>query len=194
MPDSEACRDPDYLQNRTRLFAWKWMTWEFFKSFIVDTFVHVGCFCVKTAKEGCFDAQWPPDFEDATTLTFSRSHWPALNFVKCRIPIKLLRAPRTQDKIQFPRSLLWTTSITVEWADPEVLEVVREGRRQAFFEKSLEAVQLFNHNRRFGRWPTLDFALCCHRCWLRSLDFVRYDGEGPIVGTERWGLELCGTG
>jgi hypothetical protein len=148
--------NPNHSQNQTRLFASKWMTWEFFKSFILHAFEHVGCLCGKTVKEGCFDPQWPPDFEDATTMTFSRSHWPALTFVKCRIPVKLLRAPWTEGKIQFLWFLLWTTSMTVDWADPEVLEAVRQGRKQAFLEKNLDAVQLFNHNRRLGRWPTLD--------------------------------------
>ena len=89
-------------------------------------------------------------------MTFSRSHWPALTFVKARLPVHLLRGPWTQDKIQFLRFLLWTTSMTVDWADPRVFKIVREGKRQAFVEKNLEAVQLFNHNRRLGKAPNLD--------------------------------------
>ncbi|KAJ4351448.1 uncharacterized protein N0V89_006790 [Didymosphaeria variabile] len=147
--------NPNVSLNQTRLFASKWMTWEYFKSFLFDAFEHIGCLCGKTAQEGCFDAQWPPNFEDATAMTFSRSHCPALTFVKCRLPVKLLHGPWTQDKIQFLRFLLWMTSMTVEWANPEVLNIVREGRRQAFLEKNLEAVQLFNHNRRLGRSPDL---------------------------------------
>ncbi|KAL1593156.1 hypothetical protein SLS60_010763 [Paraconiothyrium brasiliense] len=147
---------PDASLNRTRLFASRWMTWEYFKSFLLYAFDRIGCLCGMTAEEGCFDAQWPPNFEDATTMTFNRCHCPALTYVKCRLPVKLLHGPWTQDKVQFLLFLLWTTSMTVDWANPEVSHIAREGKKQAFLEKNLEAVQLFNHNRRLGRSPNLD--------------------------------------
>ncbi|XPT01943.1 hypothetical protein M3J09_011067 [Ascochyta lentis] len=141
---------------QTAIFASRWMTWSFFKSWIVRTYACNGCLCGLTPEEGCFDAQWPPNFEDATSMVFSRSHLPRLAFVRCRLPRKLLSGPWTQDKVQYLRFLLWNTSMTVNWHDAEASQIAIRGRRQAFFENNLDAVELFNHNRRLGRPPTLE--------------------------------------
>ena len=141
---------------QTRLFASRWMTWGYFKSFIIKTWEDKGCLCGKTEEEGCFDKQWPPDFGDATSMLFTRSHLPALSFVKCRIPVKLLHGPWTVDKIQFLRFILWVTSMTVDWADQGTRTLVLEGKGEAMLTRNLEIVQLFNHNRRLGRAPNLD--------------------------------------
>jgi hypothetical protein len=50
-------------RNQTRIFAKKWMTWEYFKSFLIKTYETHGCLCGKSTEMGCFDAQWPPDWE-----------------------------------------------------------------------------------------------------------------------------------
>jgi|SRR5690242_17340857 len=141
---------------QSAIFASKWMTWSFFKSWILRTYGSNGCLCGLTPEEGCFDAQWPPNFEDATSMVLSRSHLPRLAFVRCRLPKKLLTGPWTAEKIQFLRFLLWQTSMTVDWHDPETSRVAKEGRRRAFLENNLEAVELFNSNRRLGRPPTLE--------------------------------------
>ncbi|KAJ4984975.1 hypothetical protein SVAN01_09497 [Stagonosporopsis vannaccii] len=141
---------------QSAIFASRWMTWPFFKSWILRTYGGNGCLCGLTPEEGCFDAQWPPKFADATSMVFSRSHLPRLAFVRCRLPKKLLAGPWTEDKIQFLRFLLWTTSMTVDWRDPETSQVVKAGRRRAFLENNLEAVELFNSNRRLGRPPSLE--------------------------------------
>jgi len=140
---------------QTFLFASQWMTWAFFKSWIVKTYGPNGCLCGLTSDTGCFDAQWPPNFEHATEMVFSRSHLPRLAFIKARIPKKLLRGLWTADKVQFLQFLLWITSMTVDWSDPEARETAIEGRTQAILERSLEAVELFNHNRRLGKVATL---------------------------------------
>jgi hypothetical protein len=142
--------------NQTYIFASRWMTWNFFKSWIIRRYEVNGCLCGLTPGEGCFDAQWPPNFEDATTMVFSRSHIPRIAFVKGRLPKKLLRAPWTQDKIEFLRFLLWITSMTVDWTDPETRQTTIEGRKQAMSEKNLAAVELFNHNRRLGKAADLE--------------------------------------
>jgi hypothetical protein len=80
----------DKAINQSRIFASRWMTWDLFQAFLVKTYESVGCLCGKTQEEGCFDAQWPPEWEDATEMVFSRSHFPELAWVKCRIPAKLL--------------------------------------------------------------------------------------------------------
>lgn len=95
-------------------------------------------------------------FEDATTMLFSRSHLPASSWVKGRLPLKLLHGPWTDDKIQFLRFLLWTTSMTVDWTNPVMRQAVLDGKKEAILEKNLEAVQLLNHNRRLGKAPSLD--------------------------------------
>jgi hypothetical protein len=136
---------------QTTIFASKWMTWEFFQSWMLRRFGPNGCLCDRTQDEGCFDAQWPPNFGDATKMVFSRSHLPRLAFVKARVPRKLLRGPWTQDKIEYLRFLLWITSMSVDCSDPAACEAAMEGRRQAMMERNLEAVELFNHNRRLGR-------------------------------------------
>ncbi|KAF3047045.1 hypothetical protein E8E12_010763 [Didymella heteroderae] len=138
------------------IFASKWMTWSFFKSWLVKTYETKGCLCGLTPEEGCFDAQWPPVFENATSMVFSRSHLPRLAFVRCRIPKKLLGGPWTIDKIQYLQFLLWTTSMTVDWQDPETRQRAFDGKRQAILEKNLGAVELFNNVRRLGRPPTLE--------------------------------------
>lgn len=139
---------------QTAIFASRWMTWSFFKSWVIRTYEDKGCLCGLAPDEGCFDAQWPPKFEDTTSMVFSRSHLPRLAFVRCRLPKKLLGGPWTAQKVQFLRFLLWTTSMTVDWQDPETRQLTIEGRRQAFLENNLGAVELFNHNRRLGRPPT----------------------------------------
>jgi hypothetical protein len=149
----------DYImrsRSQSSIFASKWMTWTFLKRWILKTFESSGCLCGRTPDEGCFDAQWPPNFENATSMVFSRSHLPRLAFIHCRLPKKLLTGPWTSDKVQFLRFLLWITSMTVDWRDPESHRLAIEGRRQAFLENNLEAVELFNHNRRLGRPPTLE--------------------------------------
>jgi hypothetical protein len=141
---------------QTAIFASKWMTWSFFKSWIIRTYEGNGCLCGLTPENGCFDAQWPPNFKDVTSMVFSRSHLPRLAFVRGRLPKKLLCGPWTSDKVQFLRFLLWTTSMTVDWRDSEARQIALEGRKQAFLEQNLEAAELFNHNRRLGRPPTLE--------------------------------------
>ena len=141
---------------QTYIFASKWMTWSFFKSWCLRRFEAQGCLCDRKLAEGCFDAQWPPNFNDATKMTFSRSHLPRLAFVKGRIPRKLLKGPWSQDKIEFLRFLLWITSMSVDWHDPETARIAVEGRYQAMIERNLEAVELFNHNRRLGNFSSLE--------------------------------------
>ncbi|CAN9116143.1 unnamed protein product [Alternaria alternata] len=74
-----------------------------------------------------------------------------LSIVKGRIPKKLLSGPWTRDKIEFLRFLLWITAMTVDWMNPETAQVAIDGRKQAMLDRNLEAVELFNHNRRLGR-------------------------------------------
>ncbi|KAJ8119086.1 hypothetical protein OPT61_g46 [Boeremia exigua] len=154
---TERCED--YARRSTAqsaIFASRWMTWSFFKSWITRAYESNGCLCGSSPDHGCFDAQWPPNFENATAMTFSRSHLPRLAFVRCRLPKKLLSGPWTKDKVDFLRFLLWITSMTVDWRDPETCQLTKDGRRQAFLENNLEAVELFNNNRRLGRPPTLE--------------------------------------
>lgn len=136
---------------QTFMFASRWMTWSFFKTWHSDFYGPIGCLCGSTCLQGCFDPQWPPDFEQATNMVFSRSHLPRLAFVKARIPKKLLCGPWFPDKVQYLAFLLWITSMTVDWNDAETRQVAVDGRLQAIREGSLEAVELFNHNRRLGR-------------------------------------------
>jgi hypothetical protein len=138
---------------QTFLFSRRWMTWSFFQRWILRTWGSQGCLC---GRKGCFDAQWPPHFADATRMVFSRSHLPRLAFVRARLPTKLLRGPWTTDKIEFLRFLLWLTGMTVDWRDDGVRRIALQGRREAVLEKSLEAVELFNHVRRLGRAPSLE--------------------------------------
>jgi hypothetical protein len=140
---------------QTYIFATKWMTWTFFKSWILRHYAPIGCLCGAAEKEKCFDSQWPPDFENATNMVFSRSHLPHLAFFKARLPKKLLRGPWTTDKVQFLQFLLWTTSMTVDWDDAETRETAIKGRLQAMRERNLDAVVLFNHNRRLGKGADL---------------------------------------
>ncbi|KAL6711392.1 hypothetical protein ACN47E_004326 [Coniothyrium glycines] len=146
---------PNFLADaeaQTYLFASKWMTWAYFKCWVLRAFEAHGCLC---ASKECFDPQWPPDFEDATTMVFSRSHLPKLSFIRCRLPIKLLHGPWTQDKVQYLRFLLWTTSMSVDWRSEAAALAALRGRRDAMTEQNLEAVELFNHNRRLGRGASL---------------------------------------
>lgn len=89
-------------------------------------------------------------------MVFSRSHLPRLAFVNARIPRKLLRGPWTDDNVQFLRFVLWTTSMTVDWSNSEVYQAAMEGRKKAILEGNLEAVQIFNHNRRLGKFASTD--------------------------------------
>jgi hypothetical protein len=139
---------------QTCIFASRWMTWGLFKSWLTRTYETNGCLCGLTRDEGCFDAQWPPNFENATEMVFTRSHLPRLAFIRARIPMKLLCGPWTSDKIQFLKFLLWLTSMTVDWNNDEVHQTAIKGRLQAMREQNLEAVELFNHNRRLGKFAT----------------------------------------
>jgi hypothetical protein len=117
---------------------------------------------------------------------FSRSHLPRLAFVNARIPKKLLNGPWTDDNVQFLRFLLWITSMTVDWSDPEAYYAAIEGRKQAMLQGSLEAVQLFNHNRRLGKFASIDtvrFAVLEAGC-NRS---IVYD---TLVIANKWHPEL----
>ncbi|KAF2740083.1 hypothetical protein EJ04DRAFT_232587 [Polyplosphaeria fusca] len=145
---------------QTVIFASKWMTWDFFKQWIMQKFgdredEKKGCLCGKTVETGCFDAQWPPNFNDATTMLYTRSHLPAFAWTKGRVPVKLLHDWDT-GKLQFLRFLLWTTGMTVDWANPEVRRVALEGKKEAILAGNLEVVELYNHNRRLGKAPGMD--------------------------------------
>ncbi|KAA8621489.1 hypothetical protein PtrSN002B_010991 [Pyrenophora tritici-repentis] len=179
---------------QTQIFATKWLTWSFFKSWILRRFGPRGCLCDCTTDEGCFDAQWPPDFEDATRMVFSRSHLPRLAFVKGRIPRKLLRAPWNQEKTEFLRFLLWITSMSVDWNDPETLRVATDGRKQAMLDGNLAAVELFNHNRRLGQAADLEtvrFAVMEAGC-DRSVvyDTLLAANMWSLPGIDRYSIEL----
>lgn len=192
-----------FLDNRTEqviaqtfIFASRWMTWSFFKSWVEKAYKPKGCLCGLEPSEGCFDAQWPPNFEDATQMVFSRSHLPQIAFIKGRIPKKLLRGPWDGDKVQFLRFLLWTTSMTVDWKDPEALRTARSGRLQAIKERNLEAVELFNHNRRLGKVATtelINFAVMeagCDRSIVYDLMFTAsmwgIDNDWTCPELESW--------
>jgi hypothetical protein len=131
------------------------MTWTFFKKWILAAYKAKGCLCGKQPEKRCIDPQFPPNFENATGMFFTRSHLPQFAFIKARIPAKLLHGPWTTDKIKFLRFLLWTTSMTVDWHDAYVRRVAIDGRSEAMREKNLEVVELFNHNRRLGKFSTL---------------------------------------
>ncbi|KAH7092361.1 hypothetical protein FB567DRAFT_557860 [Paraphoma chrysanthemicola] len=170
-------------EGQTVIFASRWMTWSYFKSWLLIAFEQNGCLCGMAPDEGCFDAQWPPNFEYATEMVFSRSHLPRLAFVRGRIPKKLLTGPWTSDKVQFLRFLLWITSMSVFWPDEESRMLAREGRRRAVLEKNLEAVELFNHNRRLGKLATLS-----------SVRFAVFEGDcdrsivyDTMYTAQRWG-------
>jgi hypothetical protein len=141
---------------QTYIFASRWMTWSFFKSWILRRYGPTGCLCGRTPKKGCFDAQWPPNFEDTSQMIFSRSHLPQIAVVKGRIPKKLLSGPWSRDNIEFLRFLLWITAMTIDWMDPETAQVAIHSREQAMLDRNLEAVELFNHNRRLGRPADLE--------------------------------------
>ena len=49
--------------------------------------------------------------------------------------------------------------MTVDWMDPETAQVAIDGRKQAMLDRNLEAVELFNHNRRLGRPADLEMVL-----------------------------------
>jgi hypothetical protein len=136
---------------QTYIFASKWMTWTFFKSWVTRTYEPNGCLCGLVPEDGCFDAQWPPNFENATEMVFSRSHLPRLAFVKGRIPKKLLGGPWTLEKTKFLQFLLWITSMTVDWHDADIRQISINGRIQAIQEQNVDVVELFNHNRRLGK-------------------------------------------
>ena len=148
-------------RDQSRIFSYRWMTWEIFKSFILRKYEQSGCLCDKAPggvapDTGCPSPQWPPDFEYPTNMVFEGCHKPALTSLACPIPQKLLRGPWTKDKLQFLRFLLWTTSMNVNWAGTEACENTRQGRREAILERNLEAVQLLNNCRRLCRAPNLD--------------------------------------
>lgn len=193
----------DRFAAQTYIFASKWMTWAFFQSWIVRTFKSSGCLCGADEYEPCFDAQWPPEFHDATRMVFSRSHLPRLAFVKGRLPKKLLRGPWTQDKIQFLRFLLWTTSMTVNWGDEASALTALSGRNDAMMEGNLEAIELFNHNRRLGKaadLSTIRFAVIDAGC-NRSIVYdtmLAADSWGGIRGSceelDKWCLDRIAQG
>jgi hypothetical protein len=158
---------------QTYIFASRWMTWAFFKSWLNKTYGTNGCLCGLTPAQGCFDPQWPLNFEKATEMVFTRSHLPRLAFVRARIPRKLLCGPWTTDKVQFLSFLLWLTGMNVDWSNEVTRQIAINGRLQAMQEQNVEAVELFNHNRRLGKFPTLEmvrFAVTAYGC-NRSIVF-----------------------
>jgi hypothetical protein len=160
---------------QTYIFASKWMNWTYFKSWVMSAYESNGCLCGLRPEQGCFDAQWPPNFENATDMVFSRSHLPRLAFVKARVPKKLLHGPWTLHKVQFLQFLLWITSMSVCWQDADVRQTAIAGRIQAIKEQNVEAVELFNHNRRLGKvadLPMVRFAVLeggCNRSIVYDL-------------------------
>jgi hypothetical protein len=45
--------------------------------------------------------------------------------------------------------------MTVDWSNAEIRQTAIDGRLQAMREQNIEAVELFNHNRRLGKFATL---------------------------------------
>jgi hypothetical protein len=180
-------------RDQARIFTYKWMTWEIYKSFLSQKYGQSGCLCDQTPETGCPSPQWPPDFEHPTNMVFEGLHKPALLSLRCAIPAKLVRGPWTLDKVQFLRFLLWTTSMNTDWRSPEACGNTRRGRREAVLEKSLDAVQLLNNCRRVCRAPKLDdvrFAVieggCDRSIVYDTMQAVRMWG---VIGTG-WDCEI----
>ena len=138
---------------QSRIFASRWMTWQFFQIFVTKAYEAAGCVC---GQHECEKAIWPPDFANPKSMQFSIGHLTRLSYIKCRIPPKLLHGPWTEEKVQFLRYLVCTTSMTVDWADREVRKIALQGKKEAILERNYEAVELFNHNRRLGKAPTIE--------------------------------------
>jgi hypothetical protein len=173
---------------QTYIFATKWMTWLYFKSWVTRNYESSGCLCGSSPDQGCFDPQWPPNFENATEMMFSRSHLPRLAFVKPRIPMKLLRGPWTQDKIQFLQFLMWITSMSIDWRNSDVRVAAIAGRMQAIREGNIEAVALFNHVRRLGKvadLPLIRYAVIYCGC-NRSIVYDLLSTARMWGTTEDW--------
>lgn len=189
-----AQRLPDRVHQKncqTDIFAAKWMTWDFFKSWVLGHFEPIGCLCGRTEAEGCWDKQWPINWEDASQMPFSRAHLPVLAWINCRFPRKMFTGEWTQDKIEFLRFLLWITSMTVNWADEEMREIVQQSRKDAVLQENLEAVELFNHNRRLGKAPDLHavrFAVIDAGC-NRSIVYDTLDMAHKWAKKETWDSE-----
>ncbi|CAI6332886.1 unnamed protein product [Periconia digitata] len=145
--------------NQTRIFAAKWMTWDYFKSWVLRQYEPKRCLCGRTEDDGCWDRQWPINWQDVSQMPFSRAHLPELAWVNGRLPRKLFVGKWTQEKIEFLRFLLWITSMTVDWRDDEMRNIVVQSRKNAILQGSLDAVELFNHNRRLGKTPDLAWVL-----------------------------------
>ncbi|KAF2817546.1 uncharacterized protein BDZ99DRAFT_431710 [Mytilinidion resinicola] len=138
---------------QSRIFACRFMTWEFFKTFITRSYEEAGCVC---GNDGCWRPIWPPAFSDPASMQFTMGHLPQLSYIKCRIPMKLLHGPWTEERTQFLRFLIETSSMTVDWADKETRRLAVQGKKEAILTRNHNVVDLFNHNRRLGKPPSLD--------------------------------------
>ncbi|KAF2502344.1 hypothetical protein BU16DRAFT_449228 [Lophium mytilinum] len=138
---------------QSRIFACRFMTWDFFKIYLTRAYEEVGCIC---GDDDCFTPIWPPAFSDPASMPFTIGHLPQLSYIKCRIPIKLLHGPWTEEKTQFLRFLIQTSSMTVDWADKETRRLAVQGKKEAILARNYSVVDLFNHNRRLGKPPGLD--------------------------------------
>ena len=172
----------NYIDTQSRIFRYRWMTWEFFQTMVLKIFAEAGCLCGTS----CSNPIWPPSFSDPSTMPLKQEHQAAFKFSNCRLPSKLLHGPFTEAKIEFLRFLLWTTNMTVDWANRETVKILFKGKREAFLTGNLAAVQLFNHTRRLGKAPsfqTVRFAVIEAGC-NRS---VVYD---TLCATPPWALKL----
>lgn len=144
---------PRQTRLQSRIFALRWMTWSFFQSHVTKTYARAGCLC---GESGCAVPIWPPDFTNPLAMSANMGHLPQLSYIKCRIPAKLLHGPWTADKVQFLRFLVSTTSMTVDWADRSIRQLTLQGKKDAILSRNYDAVDLFNHNRRLGKPPTME--------------------------------------
>jgi hypothetical protein len=183
-------RAAEPIRQQNRIFAYKWMTWDVYKTFIIKRYEESGCLCDES---GCANPCWPPDFANPTSMLFDDFHRPATSLIACSIPKRLVRGPWTKDKLQFLRFLLWTTSMNIDWRRPEAVENTKQGRKEAVLERNLEAVQLLNNCRRVCRAPKLEdvrFAVidggCDRSIVYDTMEAVRMWG---VVG-KGWNCEV----
>jgi len=136
-----------------RLFSRRWMTWAFFRRYLLRDVDPNSCPCwlillgYDEGRNPCHLPIKPTDISCRADRTRKLS-W--IKNINCPLPTKLTHGPFTPDKIQFLRLLLRATNMSIDRADKEAIRIAARGRLEAIRDGDPDIAYLFSHTRRLG--------------------------------------------
>jgi len=153
-------RSPIRTEVQQQLFSRRWMTWQFFKQYLIRFDHPDACMCWHILLGQQCDGQRYPSCLFSLPTRACRggrlNNQIGIKSISCPIPTKLTRGPFLPDKVAFLQFLLKETTMSIDRADREAIRTATRGRREAIRDRKYDVSYLFAHSRRLGNAVTLE--------------------------------------